>query len=780
MARLPQPGGDIGTWGDVLNDFLSQSHNTDGTIKQAALDGRIDAKIAAQAAVDAAQYGAVYKDIPSLLAATKPAIGAGTLWRGGNYSYSEAASNAVDQHITTAGGVKLYVLPKNGSVELAAWGVDGTTPSVNSQLLQAAAIAERIILPPATTLAITSKVLLDADLIGTGDSWITMNISSGDAIEFTTGHGFDNVNFTSPYQGPVSSADAVDSTQGGKYDYGARTIRLNAYGFARNFELKYAAAGILSVGTNTVIENFNIHDIHEYRGWGAAIHRNSTSGSYGIVRNGMISNCDRGTETETGASYNLTENVTYTHIGPFGYSGQGAYEVYTFVLDAHSHDTEAPCIGNVYRHCRVIDSMGGITAVRSSGTSDSNMPRDNIYEDIEISGYTGTAGYEAVYLQGHNNRARVRFTAGSGITPKMHVLFADGGSDSNEVIVDRADTFALPLVQVGTTNASSKNRVSVAEIGTPSLGTGPIVDVYGPDTVLDLSIVDVVNTAGYLTVESSATGTRTRRFDYSVKAGETFASVITLNGTSDVDLAGIRGTNNEATVLDIVSTGGVLRGRASGIISKNTAVPSVSIGGATAQFDTARLDTTLGTIVDAGTNTRIARHGQFGYIGTIADPTFAAFVDAQSTTAPITWPSANLGIGGRVRINRRSSLTRFRFKVVTQSGNYYAAVCDTTGKVLWKTVTTLPAAGVQSLTMTGVEVQPGDELVLFLALSSATAAVAGMSLLSADQNLIATVKGAPHAVSVANLYTTNTAVGSTISLGSTLPSFQPLITLIET
>lgn len=33
MARLPTPGADSGTWGNVLNDFLSQAHNTDGTIK---------------------------------------------------------------------------------------------------------------------------------------------------------------------------------------------------------------------------------------------------------------------------------------------------------------------------------------------------------------------------------------------------------------------------------------------------------------------------------------------------------------------------------------------------------------------------------------------------------------------------------------------------------------------------------------------------------------------------------------------------------------------------
>lgn len=33
MARLPQPGGDVGAWGNILNDFLSQAHNTDGSLK---------------------------------------------------------------------------------------------------------------------------------------------------------------------------------------------------------------------------------------------------------------------------------------------------------------------------------------------------------------------------------------------------------------------------------------------------------------------------------------------------------------------------------------------------------------------------------------------------------------------------------------------------------------------------------------------------------------------------------------------------------------------------
>lgn len=33
MARLPQLGGDENTWGQVLNDFLLETHNSDGTLK---------------------------------------------------------------------------------------------------------------------------------------------------------------------------------------------------------------------------------------------------------------------------------------------------------------------------------------------------------------------------------------------------------------------------------------------------------------------------------------------------------------------------------------------------------------------------------------------------------------------------------------------------------------------------------------------------------------------------------------------------------------------------
>jgi len=47
-TRLPQPGSDDGTWGTILNDFLSVVHNADGTLKS---DIITDATISATAAI---------------------------------------------------------------------------------------------------------------------------------------------------------------------------------------------------------------------------------------------------------------------------------------------------------------------------------------------------------------------------------------------------------------------------------------------------------------------------------------------------------------------------------------------------------------------------------------------------------------------------------------------------------------------------------------------------------------------------------------------------------
>lgn len=80
MARLPQIGGDQGSWGQILNDFLSESHNSDGSLKanipQSKIQGlqtALNAKVSTSDTVTQlwsgtqAQYNAINPKSPTTL-----------------------------------------------------------------------------------------------------------------------------------------------------------------------------------------------------------------------------------------------------------------------------------------------------------------------------------------------------------------------------------------------------------------------------------------------------------------------------------------------------------------------------------------------------------------------------------------------------------------------------------------------------------------------------------------------------------------------------------------
>lgn len=52
MPRLPIPGSDDGQWGDILNDFLTVAHNSDGTIDPSTIDQATDASDGVMSATD--------------------------------------------------------------------------------------------------------------------------------------------------------------------------------------------------------------------------------------------------------------------------------------------------------------------------------------------------------------------------------------------------------------------------------------------------------------------------------------------------------------------------------------------------------------------------------------------------------------------------------------------------------------------------------------------------------------------------------------------------------
>lgn len=78
VSRLPTPGGDTGNWGDILNDFLSQSLTTTGGLKDNSVgtsqvqDGAItDSKISGSAAISKTKLAT---DVQASLTAADAAV----------------------------------------------------------------------------------------------------------------------------------------------------------------------------------------------------------------------------------------------------------------------------------------------------------------------------------------------------------------------------------------------------------------------------------------------------------------------------------------------------------------------------------------------------------------------------------------------------------------------------------------------------------------------------------------------------------------------------------
>lgn len=91
-----------------------------------------------------------FRDVSTLLADTGSGFGAGSIWRtrSEGFSYEEAPTSATDHQVTTAGGVKLYVLGALAGFNARAFGVDVSgTPAENGPRLQAAldAAADRVL-----------------------------------------------------------------------------------------------------------------------------------------------------------------------------------------------------------------------------------------------------------------------------------------------------------------------------------------------------------------------------------------------------------------------------------------------------------------------------------------------------------------------------------------------------------------------------------------------------------------------------------------------------------
>ncbi len=113
MARLPTPGSDKGSWGDVLNTFLQVSHNSDGTLKSAQVKsaGGINKGVSIKTAT-------VYADC-DLLAHTSDLVDSAL------YNLTEQEISAAENGTLVIDGVTATAGMR---IALAAYGSYGYTP----------------------------------------------------------------------------------------------------------------------------------------------------------------------------------------------------------------------------------------------------------------------------------------------------------------------------------------------------------------------------------------------------------------------------------------------------------------------------------------------------------------------------------------------------------------------------------------------------------------------------------------------------------------------------
>lgn len=136
-----------------------QARDVTQTARLAAVKARDDAQaardvtIAAASDVDGIEFPR-FSTVAALLADTLITSGVtGRTWLGGGVSFTEAAGAATDHHVTTAGGIKLYVVPSYGYAkpiyEAAAFGI---TPALTGTALADRVTGALAKIPPFTAL----------------------------------------------------------------------------------------------------------------------------------------------------------------------------------------------------------------------------------------------------------------------------------------------------------------------------------------------------------------------------------------------------------------------------------------------------------------------------------------------------------------------------------------------------------------------------------------------------------------------------------------------------
>lgn len=197
MARLPVPGNDEGVWGDVLNDYLSVVHETDGTLKVDAVDSTN---------IQAGSIGDT--QVSSISQAKVSGLGAALAAKADDSAVVHDTGNETVAGVKTFSSSPIVPTPVNG------------TEAANKDYVDSVASAGT----PDATAVTKGKLRLTGDLGGTADSPTVPGLSSkeptitaGTTAQYWRGDkswqtldkaavGLANVDNTSDANKPVSTA----------------------------------------------------------------------------------------------------------------------------------------------------------------------------------------------------------------------------------------------------------------------------------------------------------------------------------------------------------------------------------------------------------------------------------------------------------------------------------------------------------------------------------------------------------------------------------------------
>lgn len=101
MARLPTPGGDNGSWGQVLNDFLSVSHASDGTLTSSAITnagGAVDSAVVHNTGSESVAGTKAFSSSPTV---PTPTLGS----QAANKTYVDSVAGSVPDATTSTKGI---------------------------------------------------------------------------------------------------------------------------------------------------------------------------------------------------------------------------------------------------------------------------------------------------------------------------------------------------------------------------------------------------------------------------------------------------------------------------------------------------------------------------------------------------------------------------------------------------------------------------------------------------------------------------------------------------